>query len=255
MEFAQLIDFLHVFKPWPRPFYEAVVVRKFNFHTHTLYSDGECLASGIAEAAEASGLAAVAITDHGPELSVGISPSKIPLMLQDIEEAREDADIPVLAGMEANVVSADGAIDLDDEVIKKLDILVIGLHTLGGAPTQEELAKNYFLAIMNAMRRQRADVVVHPFRLHSYLAPYLSLEEIDEFAKLAAEKEIAVEINSKYRVPDEGLLRACLREGVKLSIGTDAHTAAEVGTVDWQMAMLKRIGASEDDLILSKFLR
>jgi len=230
-------------------------VRKFNFHTHTLYSDGECLASGVAEAAEAGGLAAVAITDHGPELSVGISPGKIPLMLQDIEAARKDANIPVLAGMEANVINASGAIDLDDELIKKLDILVIGLHTLGGAPTQEELAKNYFLAITNAMGRQRVDVVAHPFRLHSYLAPYLSPDEIDEFVKLAAEKEIAIEINSKYRVPDEALLRTCLREGVKLSIGTDAHTAAEVGMVDWQMAVLKRIGANENDLILGKFLR
>ncbi len=230
-------------------------MRKFNFHTHTLYSDGECLASGVAEAAEAGGLAAVAITDHGPELSVGISPGKIPLMLQDIEAARKDANIPVLAGMEANVINASGAIDLDDELIKKLDILVIGLHTLGGAPTQEELAKNYFLAITNAMGRQRVDVVAHPFRLHSYLAPYLSPDEIDEFVKLAAEKEIAIEINSKYRVPDEALLRTCLREGVKLSIGTDAHTAAEVGMVDWQMAVLKRIGANENDLILGKFLR
>ena len=230
-------------------------MQKFNFHTHTLYSDGECLASGIAEAAEASGLTAVAITDHGPELSVGISPGKIPLMLQDIETAREDANIPVLAGMEANVVNVSGAIDLDEEIIKKLDILVIGLHTLGGAPTQEELAKNYLLAITNAMRRQRADVVAHPFRLHSYLAPYLSPEEIDEFVKLAAEKGIAIEINSKYRVPDEELLRACLREGVKLSIGTDAHTAAEVGMVDWQMAVLRRIGARQEDLVLNRFVR
>ena len=229
-------------------------MQKFDFHTHTLYSDGECLASSIAEAAEASGLAAVAITDHGPELSVGIDPAKIPLMLQDIKSAREDANILVLAGMQANVVNIDGAIDLDDEVIKKLDILVIGLHTLG-APTQEELAKNYFLAIMNAMRNNRVDVIAHPFRLHNNLAPYLSPEDIDEFVKLAAEKGVAIEINSKYRVPSEEFLRACVREGVKLSIGTDAHTTAEVGMVDWQMAMLKRIGASEEDLILEKFLR
>jgi putative hydrolase len=229
-------------------------MQKFDFHTHTLYSDGECIASGIAEAAEARGLVAVAITDHGPELSVGIDPAKIPLMLQDIESAREDANIPVLAGMEANVVNIDGAIDLDDEVIKKLDILVIGLHTLG-TPMQEELAKNYFLAVMNAMRNNRVDVIAHPFRLHNNLAPYLSPEDIDEFVKLAAKKGVAIEINSKYRVPGEELLRTCLREGVKLSIGTDAHTAAEVGMVDWQMAVLKRIGASEDDLILNKFMR
>ena len=229
-------------------------MQKFDFHTHTLYSDGECLASSIAEAAEASGLAAVAITDHGPELSVGINPAKIPLMLQDIKSAREDASIPVLAGMEANVVNTDGAIDLNDEVIKKLDILVIGLHTLG-TPMQEELARNYFLAIMNAMRNNRVDVIAHPFRLHNNLAPYLSPEDIDEFVKLAAENEVAIEINSKYRVPSEEFLRTCLKEGVKLSIGTDAHTTAEVGMVDWQMAMLKRIGASEEDLILNKFLR
>jgi len=229
-------------------------MRKFNFHTHTLYSDGECLASSIAEAAEASGLAAVAITDHGPELSVGIDPAKIPLMLQDIESAREDANIPVLAGMEANVVNVEGAIDLDYEVIKKIDILVIGLHTLG-TPMQEELAKNYFLAIMNAMRNNGVDVIAHPFRLHNNLAPYLSPEDIDEFVKVAAENEVAIEINSKYRVPSEEFLRTCLKEGVKLSIGTDAHTTAEVGMVDWQMAMLKRIGAREDYLILNKFLR
>jgi putative hydrolase len=229
-------------------------MQKFDFHTHTLYSDGECLASTIAEAAEARGLAAVAITDHGPELSVGIDPAKIPLMLQDIESAREDANILVLAGMEANVVNVNGAIDLDDEVIKKLDILVIGLHTLG-TPMQEELAKNYFLAIMNAMRNNRVDVIAHPFRLHNNLAPHLSTGDIDEFVKLAAEKEVAIEINSKYRVPSEEFLRTCLKEGVKLSIGTDAHTTAEVGMVDWQMAMLKRIGAREDDLILNKFLR
>jgi len=229
-------------------------MRKFDFHTHTLYSDGDCIASSIVEAAEASGLAAVAITDHGPELSVGIDPAKIPMMLQDIWTAKEDANIPVLTGMEANVVNVDGAIDLDDKIIKKLDILVVGMHTLG-TPMQEELAENYFSAIMNAMRKNWVDVVAHPFRLHNDLAPYLSPEDITEFAELAAEKGIAIEINSKYRVPSEEFLRACLKEGVKLSIGTDAHTAAEVGMVDWQMAVLKRIGAGEDDLILNKFLR
>lgn len=229
-------------------------MRRFDFHTHTLYSDGECLASSIAEAAEASGLAAVAITDHGPELSVGIDPAKIPSMLQEIESAREEANIPVLVGMEANVINANGAIDLCDEVIRKLDILVIGLHTLEGA-TQEELARNYFLAITNAMRNNKVDVVAHPFRLHDNLIPYLSPEDIDEFVGLAAEMGVAIEINSKYRVPDEEFLRACLREGVKLSIGTDAHTTAEVGRVDWQMAVLRRIGAKEEDLILDKFLR
>jgi len=46
-----------------------------------------------------------------------------------------------------------------------------------------------------------------------------------------------------------------LREGVKLSIGTDAHTVAEVGRIDWPMAVLRRVGARQEDLILDRFLR
>jgi len=230
---------------------------KFDFHIHTSYSsDGEDAVAPIVEAAEARELAAIAITDHGPELSVGISPDKIIPMLQDIELARKDARIPVLIGMEANIVGTDGEIDLDEWVVEKLDVVVVGLHRLGSfGHRPEELAREYLSAVMNVVKRQRVDILVHPFQFHRYLAPHLSQDEMDEFVKLAAEKEVAIELNSKYRVPDEDLLRACLRDGVKLSIGTDAHTVAEVGRLDWPMAMLRRVGAKAEDLILEKFLR
>lgn len=229
---------------------------KFDLHVHTHYSDGESTAAAMVEAAEARGLAAVAITDHGPVLSVGIPPNKIAPMLQDIELAKGDAGIQVLAGMEANIINPDGEIDLDEGLVKRLDIVVMGLHKLRSlSHLPAELAREYLQAVMNAMERQRVDILAHPFQFHRYLAPYLSLGEIEEFAKLAAAREIAIEVNSKYRVPDEGLLRACLHEGVKLSIGTDAHTAAEVGRIDWPMTMLRRIGVSREDLVLDKFLR
>lgn len=230
---------------------------KFDFHVHTLYSsDGESTVSSMVEAAEARELAAVAITDHGPELSVGISPHKIVPMLQDIELARKDARIPVLTGMEANIIGTDGEIDLDEWLVEKLDVMVVGLHrlkSLGHQPT--ELAREYLKSVMNVMERQRVDILAHPFRFHRYLASYLPPDEIAEFVKMAASKGVAVELNSKYRVPDENFLRECLREGVKLSIGTDAHTAAEVGRVDWPMTMLRRVGARAEDLVLNRFLR
>ena len=230
---------------------------KFDFHVHTSYSsDGEGAVASIVEAAEARELAAIAITDHGPELSVGISPDKIVPMLQDIELARKNARIPVFIGMEANIVGADGEIDLDGWVVEKLDVVVVGLHKLGSFGYQPgELAREYLSAVMNVVERQRVDILAHPFHFHRYLAPHLSPDEVVEFVKLAAEREVAVELNSKYRVPDENFLRECLREGVKLSIGTDAHTVAEVGRIDWPMAMLRRVGARQEDLILDRFLR
>lgn len=81
-------------------------------------------------AAEAQSLETAAITDHGPEISVGISSNKIFPMLQDVELARKDAEIPILIGLEANIVDCSGSIDTGKDVFDKLDILVVGLHGL-----------------------------------------------------------------------------------------------------------------------------
>lgn len=233
------------------------MLQKFDFHVHSHYSmDGQGTPLSIVEAAEARDLAAVAITDHGPELSVGISPDKIIPRLQDIEIARKDAGIPVFIGMEANVVGSNGEIDLDDQLVEKLDLVVIGMHNLRSSVCDlEEMAREYLITIVNIMKRNQVDILAHPFQFQRYLLPYLPQDEIIEFVKLAAESEVAVELNSKYRVPDEDFLRSCLREGVKLSIGTDAHTVAEVGRVDWPMATLRRIGAKQEDMVLERFLR
>jgi histidinol phosphatase-like PHP family hydrolase len=227
---------------------------RFDFHVHTLYSDGDATALAMVEAAEARGLAAVALTDHGPELSVGIPRERVPSMLRDARLAQEDAGIEVLVGIEANVVRG-GSLDVDERLMDELDLVLAGLHTMKvTADDPSELAREYLNTVTRAIQRQRVDVLAHPFQFRSYLAPYLTREDLEGFIELIARKGIAIELNSKYRVPDRDLIQACLREGVKLSVGTDAHTTTEVGRVDWPMAMLKRVGARDEDLILRRFL-
>ena len=230
-------------------------LQKFDFHVHTSYSDGEGTPAAMVEAAEARGLEAVAITDHGPELSVGISPDKIEPLLGDVELARMDAAIPVLKGIEANITDPSGSIDIDEQMPSKFDILLVGIHKLR-SPSRDPavLAREYLTSLVNAMTKGRVDVIAHPFHLHVNLARYLTREDVLTFSKLAAERGIAIEINSKYHLPDEDFLGVCLREGVKFSIGTDAHTPGEVGRVDWALATLRRVGAREEDLVLKQFL-
>ncbi len=228
---------------------------KFDFHVHTMYSDGVGTAAAMVEAAEARGLEAIALTDHGPELSVGTPREKLTPMLQDIKLAQEDAGIPVLAGIEANVVDEGGTIDVDEEFIGKLDILLMGIHRLGEARDPVEFARDYLGRATRAIERHKIDVLAHPFYFHRDLVPHLLLEDLENFVRLAAGRGAAMEVNMKYMGPDEEFLRLCLREGVKLSIGTDAHTAGEVGRVDWALGVLRRIGARREDLILDGFLR
>ena len=231
---------------------ECMIV-KFDFHTHTSYSDGEGRATDVVEAAEARGLEAVALTDHGPEHEFGTLAGKLMHLLQDIELARENAGIVVLKGMETNVVDRSGNIDLDEESTKKLDLLVAGIHKLEGVTgDQAGVARAYAEAATNVIQRQRVDVFAHPFYFNGYLIPHLPLEEIEGFVSLAAERGVAIELNLKYRVPERDFLELCMREGVKFSIGTDAHKLAEVGKVDWMLSTLKQVGAKREDLILDR---
>ncbi|HID60546.1 MAG TPA: PHP domain-containing protein [Hadesarchaea archaeon] len=228
---------------------------KFDFHIHTYYSDGRSGPLEMVEAAEARDLEAVAITDHGPELHVGVPREKLVSMLQDIETARRDAGIPVYAGIEANVVDGSGRVDIDEEFAKKLDLCIVSIHALGELMDPKQVAREYLARMTKAVTHRKFNVLGHPFFYHQNLLPYLSREEIENFVKLMAHRDIAVEVNMKYRGPGDEFLALCLREGVKFSIGSDAHTPRGVGKIDWALSALRRVGARREDLILDDMLR
>ncbi|MEM2265675.1 MAG: hypothetical protein QW687_02425, partial [Candidatus Hadarchaeales archaeon] len=93
-------------------------------------------------------------------------------------------------------------------------------------------------------------ILVHPLYYNKSLLPWIPREDMEEFVEELAGAEVAVELNSKYRTPDKEFLQECLRKGVKLSIGTDAHHLGEVGAVEWQLSVLRKLGVKREDLIL-----
>lgn len=230
------------------------MLKKFDFHTHTHYSDGTSSHSEVVEAAVRRGLEALAFTDHGPELRVGVDRGKMEQMLQDIKIAGEGAEILVLAGIEANVINRYGGLDVEDDFIKKIDLLSIGIHDIEESYLGD-IAHEYLLRATRAIERQRIDVFCHPFFFNVDLLPSLSWDEIEDFVDLAAAKNVAMEVNVKYKVPGEDLIKLCLKKGVKLSIGSDAHRISEVGKIDWALSTLKRAGAKREDLICENFVR
>lgn len=227
---------------------------KFDFHVHTHYSDGVTSPGEMVESAVERGLEAMAITDHGPEHFDGVLPGRLDRMLSDAQIAKENADFPVVLGMEANILEG-GSIDIGKDITERLDLVVAGVHETRALPELPELvARDYLDLAAEAIDGCEIDVLAHPFYHCRDFSSHLDREDLAEFVELMVDRGVAVEVNERYRAPSEEFLSLCVAEGAKISVGSDAHSPGEVGQLRWTMKSLKLAGVEREDLILDEFL-
>ncbi|MFB6216716.1 MAG: hypothetical protein ABEJ72_07090, partial [Candidatus Aenigmatarchaeota archaeon] len=103
--------------------------------------------------------------------------------------------------------------------------------------------------------RNDIDVLAHPLWYHEDLSPHLSEEELENLLETAVENDTAIEFNGRYELPrNDTFLDLMEGTGVKVSIGVDAHSTAEVGRIDWMVETLEGNYDHPEKLILEDFL-
>jgi histidinol phosphatase-like PHP family hydrolase len=101
-------------------------------------------------------------------------------------------------------------------------------------------------------REMPVEILAHPTLLPLSLR-HRPLEELwteprEERAVAAlAAAGIAFEISNRYRA-HERFVRRAVAAGVRLSLGSDGHTADQVGQLAWPLALARTIGVRDDDL-------
>ena len=98
-----------------------------DLHTHT-YASGHAYntMNEMAYAAKEKGLQLLGITDHAPAMPY----SSGPLHFLNLKVARrEKYGLPLLLGVEANIVDYEGNLDMEEAVLKQMDIVIASLHT------------------------------------------------------------------------------------------------------------------------------
>ena len=96
------------------------------------------------------------------------------------------------------------------------------------------------------------DILAHPtllpMKLRKTPLEELWTEEREERAVAALRKAgIAFEISNRYR-PHERFVRRAAAAGVRISLGSDGHTAEQVGQVTWPREVAARVGVREEEL-------
>lgn len=220
---------------------------KGDLQVQTNWTDGENSIEEMAAAAQEVGLEYIAITDHTKSLAMtgGADEKKLLKQIAEIDKIQKKfPELKILKGAEVNILK-DGSLDIKDEVLVKLDVVGIAVHSHFNLSREEQTKR-----IVKAMRNKNADILFHPTgRLIQKRGPYDV--DVEEIIKTAKETGTILEIDAdphRLDLKDE-YIRKAVSVGVKLSIDTDAHSKNSFHYLEFGIAQARRGWAAKDDIL------
>lgn len=217
---------------------------KGDLHVHSTYSDGLSTIKEIAQNAESLGYEYVTICDHSKSVRYagGLTEARLKKQMEEIEKLNEEMEgIRILKGIEVDILS-DGTLDLDDKLLEQLDLVVAAIH-IG-------FRKNVTERVVKAIENPCVDIIAHPTgRLISKREGYDI--NIDKVMAKARENNKVLELNAyPDRLDlDDLKLRRAKDMGIKISIGTDAHSTAEMRWMQFGVGTARRGWLERGDII------
>jgi histidinol phosphatase-like PHP family hydrolase len=231
------------------PAWEAIPCA--DLQMHTTWSDGSLPLEEMVGAARSLGRTFVAVTDHSQALSIanGMTPAELAEQGRAIDAMNrgfeEDGDaFRVLRSMEVDLFP-DGTLDMDDDSLASLDLVLGAFHS---ALRSEDDQTERYLA---ALRQPRLHVLAHPKARMYGRRVGLVADWRRVFAE-AARLGKALELDATVPRQDLNVELATLarEEGVEwFSIGSDAHTAAELELLPFGMAIAARAGIPRERIL------
>jgi DNA polymerase (family 10) len=218
-----------------------------DFHVHSSWSDGRHSIGEMAKACLKKGYSYVAITDHSQGLRIagGLSVADLRKKRLEINGLNKQLkNFRILHGAEVDI-DARGRLDYRDDVLKGFDIVIAAIHS-GFKQSKKQLTQR----ITRACQNKYVHIIAHPTgRLWGERNPYeIDLEEI---LKVARETNTHLEINAFGRRLDlnSAGCRQAKEKGVKLAIGTDAHSVWQLDYMNLGVAVARRGWLGKDDVI------
>jgi DNA polymerase (family 10) len=207
-------------------------------HAHTNWSDGRSSIEELVTGARDMGYQYIAITEHsaGRGIAHGLSVNRLREQIAEIRALNERLKgIRVLTGLEVDI-RADGSLDMPREILAELDIVIAAVHS-GMNQSEEKMTSR----VVEAIENPDVDILAHPTcRLIGEREPVaINLEAVFQ---AAAKHGKIIEINSmpeRMDLKDTHAFRA--RDmGLKLAIGSDAHSVAHLGFMRFGVGVARR---------------
>ena len=223
-----------------------------DLHVHTDATDGRDSLEAMAVAAQAQGLAYIAITEHSRRQAMahGLDPARLAQQGTAIDRLNARVrGFRVLKGIEVDILE-DGSLDLPDSALAGLDVVVAAVHSQFGLARARQTER-----ILRALDNANVRVLAHPTgRLIGEREPY----DVDmpAIVRKARERRVAIELNAHPKRLDliDTHCRLCKDAGVPVAVDSDAHGASDFAFLRYGIGQARRGWLNRDDVLNTRTL-
>ena len=218
-----------------------------DLHTHTTATDGSASIKEMVQAAKELGYEFLCITDHSQSTIIanGQSPQRLKKQIEQIRKIDAKLHgIAILTGAEVDI-RADGTLDFENALLADLDYVIASIHSALGGPRERVTTRT-----LRAMDNPYVTCIGHPT---GRVIGHREAMDLDMPAVIehAARTGTALEVNadpSRLDLKDVHCKMA-IEAGVKLAIGTDAHSTGSLALMPFGVSAAARGWAAKADVV------
>ena len=207
-----------------------------DYHTHTIMSHGKCTPDEVVRIAYERGLKKIAISEHAPRMSYGLSAKDFMKLRCEIDRlnAEYSGKIEVLMGIESNFCGG-GKLDIPKDI--DFDVIIAGYHKsippLNGFAVSALVQsftdfsspeKNTDEILRTLDRYPQVNILAHP-------GAYIKLN-IKRIAEAAAQRNLLLEINNNHVTLSVDDLHTAAQCGARFVINSDGHISEKMCKFD-----------------------
>ncbi|MBN1446121.1 MAG: metallophosphoesterase [Candidatus Omnitrophica bacterium] len=236
-------------------------------HTQFAYCAEDVTVEKVLERASLLGMDYVCFTEHADQLYLTREEYSRMKYLQDAgilisarkngtdrvkafrEAVKQSGSAMAKAGLEV-CPDASGGITLLPEDREGLDMVIGAIHFLPGdfSHADEKEVQRGFMQAFETLVNNDIDVLAHPFRLFSRSGLKPPRDLFRPVAGMLKNFGVAAELNFHTNKPSPEFFEICLREGIKISLGTDTHNLLQAGEFCKHLEFLKMLGISTEQI-------
>jgi putative hydrolase len=217
-------------------------------HCHTVLSGHAYSTVGEnAEHAAKIGLPYIGVSDHAPGMTGGAH-------LYNFTNLRSLPDeingVRVFKGAECNIMTEDGKLDLEADLLAKMDFVIASFHRGTFPPQNREIHTRTMIAAME--NNPDMHILGHP---GCFFFPI----DIEAVVKAAARTHTIIEINNQSLNPDSyryhgqeiflEILHFCKKYDVAVLASSDAHFHTNVGNLERAKDVILKSGIGEEQVL------